>query len=93
MYAIGIDENMCNCYFRIPNMEYSVGQHDITFQAIVNGEIRGSATTQFFVTDSKFTCVNMYKSSSVYGHLIVDDKSLFHTFKTGTIRIHNTLSS
>ena len=57
---------MCECSFRIPNMEYSVGQHDITFQAIVNGEIRGSTTTQFFMTDSKFTCVNMYKSSSVY---------------------------
>ena len=66
MYAIGIDENMCECSFRIPNMEYDVGEHDITFQAIVNGEIRGSTTTQFFVTDSKFTCVNMYESNLVY---------------------------
>ena len=55
MYTIGIDENMCECSFRISNMEYIVGQHDITFQAIVNGEIRGSTTSQFFVTDSKFT--------------------------------------
>ena len=66
MYAVGIDEDMYKCSFRMPNNEYSIGQHDITFQAIVNGEIRGSTTSQFFVTDSKFTCVNMYKSNLVY---------------------------
>ena len=55
VYAIDIDEGTCGCSFRIPNNEYSIGQHKVTFQAILNGEIRGSITTQFFVTDSKFT--------------------------------------
>ena len=44
---------MCYCTFRIPNMEYATGAHTITFQSILNGEIRGSTTSRFFVTDSK----------------------------------------
>ena len=56
VYTVGIDENMCYCVFRIANMEIDVGQHSITFQAILNGEVRGSTTSQFFVTDSKFIC-------------------------------------
>ena len=53
----GIDENMCYCAFRIANMEIDLGEHSITFQAILNGEVRGSTTSQFFVTDSKFICI------------------------------------
>ena len=52
-----IDENMCYCAFRIANMEIDLGEHSITFQAILNGEVRGSTTSQFFVTDSKFICI------------------------------------
>ena len=44
---------MCYCTFRIPNMEYATGAHTITFQSILNGKIRGSTTSRFFVTDSK----------------------------------------
>ena len=56
-YTLGMDEDMCSCAFKIANMEIDVGQHSITFQAILNGEVRGSTTLQFFVTDSKFICV------------------------------------
>ena len=34
-------------------MEYATGIHNITFQAMLNGEIRGSTTTNFIVTDRK----------------------------------------
>ena len=50
---IGISDEMCYCAFRIPNMEYATGAHSITFQSILNGEIRGSTTSRFIVTDSK----------------------------------------
>ena len=49
----GISDEMCYCTFRIPNMEYATGAHTITFQSILNGEIRGSTTSRFIVTDSK----------------------------------------
>ena len=47
VYTVGIDENMCSCAFRIANMEIDIGEHSITFQAILNGEVRGSTTSQF----------------------------------------------
>ena len=49
----GISDESCYCIFRIPNMEYSIGIHNLTFQSILNGEIRGSTTAVFRVTDSK----------------------------------------
>ena len=52
MYT-GISDEMCYCIFRIPNMEYSIGTHTLTFQSILNGEVRGSTSTMFIVTDSK----------------------------------------
>ena len=53
MHNIGIDEETCYCTFRIPNGEYRIGYHDLTFLSILNGEIRGSTTTPFIVTDGK----------------------------------------
>ena len=50
---VGISDERCYCTFRIPNMEYSIGTHSLTFQSILNGEIRGSTTAVFRVTDSK----------------------------------------
>ena len=52
MYT-GISDEMCYCTFRIANMEYSIGTHALTFQSILNGEVRGSTSTMFIVTDSK----------------------------------------
>ena len=34
-------------------MEYAIGTHTLTFQSILNGEVRGSTSTMFIVTDSK----------------------------------------
>ena len=52
MYT-GISDEMCYCTFRIANMEYAIGTHTLTFQSILNGEVRGSTSTMFIVTDSK----------------------------------------
>ena len=52
MYT-GISDEMCYCTFRIANMEYEIGTHTLTFQSILNGEVRGSTNTRILVTDSK----------------------------------------
>ena len=52
MYT-GISDEMYYCTFRIANMEYAIGTHTLTFQSILNGEVRGSTSTMFLVTDSK----------------------------------------
>ena len=49
----GISDERCYCTFRIPNMEYTAGTHSLTFQSMLNGEIRGSTTTRFVVTNGK----------------------------------------
>ena len=49
----GISDEIWYCVFIIRNMEYAIGTHNLTFQSILNGEIRGSTTTRFLVTDSK----------------------------------------
>ena len=36
-------------------MEYAIGTYTLTFQSILNGEVRGSTSTMFIVTDSKLT--------------------------------------
>ena len=48
-----ISDEMCYCTFRIANMEYAIGPHTLTFQSILNGEVRGSTSTMFLVTDGK----------------------------------------
>ena len=53
MYTTGISDEMCFCTLTIPNMEYGFGSHNITFQGVLNGQIRGSTTSRFLVTDSK----------------------------------------
>ena len=52
MYT-GISDEMCYCTFRIANMEYAIGTYTLTFQSILNGEIRGSTSTRFLVPNSK----------------------------------------
>ena len=49
----GISDERYYCTFRIPNMEYTTGTHSLTFQLMLNGEIRGSTTTRFVVTNGK----------------------------------------
>ena len=53
MYAIGTDVQTCYCTFKIPNGEYSIGRYNLTFLSILDGEIRGSTSTPFIVTDGK----------------------------------------
>ena len=38
-------------------MEYATGIHNVTFQALLNGEIRGSTTSILIVTDRKLIYV------------------------------------
>ena len=52
MYT-GISDEMCYCTFRIANMEYAIGTHTLTFQSILNGEVRGSTSIRFLVKGSK----------------------------------------
>ena len=52
MYT-GISDEMRYCIFRIANMEYSIGTHTLTFLSILNGKVRGSTDSRFFLTDSK----------------------------------------
>ena len=54
MYIVGIDENTCYCTFTINNGEYIIGQHNISFKAILNDEVHGSTTISFHVSDSEY---------------------------------------
>ena len=85
MYTIGIDDYTCYCTFRIPNIEYKVGSHNITFQAILNSEIRGSITTPFFVTNGKFILnatqfSEMSNLSCMLNHPIIQVHTCQHSY-------------
>ena len=41
-------------------MEYTVGAHNITFQSILNGEIRGSTTSSFVVSNGVLFCITTH---------------------------------
>jgi len=71
---------MCSCNFTIPNKEYDIGSHTITFQSILNGEIRGSTTIDFSVIDRKSVYVIMVSLIKLLFLLLTFGKKYLCTF-------------
>ena len=60
-------------------MEYEIGTHTLTFQSILNGEVRGSTNTMFIVTNSKLILFTVT--------FLINEKNIFLTCSVAMILI------